>query len=201
VYLFKKVILLTILFLTFFSCSLNYGTEQNPESSVPEFTFSQVAFIRYEDNKMSMDLTAEKLEQYKNDGSSFAKNAYFKTYDKDGILDTDGFCGLLSVNSKNEIYSLFDGISIKIYSQELSITADSLRFNAKTEQLTSGIDQTVTISKKDTSVSGTGFSASGVSRQYSFSNKIEGTVIEKDRENVENEEEEKDEYHTESQNE
>ncbi len=177
-------------------CSLNYGTEQNSEAKVAEFTFTNASFIRYEENKMSINLKAEKLEQYKTDGSSYAKNAEFKTYDKDGVLDTDGFCSLLAADTKNETYSLFDGISVHIYSKEMLIKANTLHYNGKTEQLTSGIDEDVTIERKDTSVTGTGFAASGVNRQFSFSKNITGTV--KEKQDSESEAEERDEYHRET---
>lgn len=159
------------------SCSLNYGTEQDSEASVPEFSFTEAVFNRYEDSKISITLQSEKLEQYKSDGSSYAKNAQFKTYTKEGTLDTDGFCSLLAAHPNDELYTLFDGISINIYSQKMTLTAESLKFNGKTEQITSGENEVVSIEKDGTTATGTGFSASGVSRKYSFSEQVAGTVI------------------------
>lgn len=173
---FKKILVFPALLLAV-SCSLNYGTEQDSEASVPEFTFTRAVFNRYENSKISLSLQSERLEQYKSDGSSYAKNAQFKTYTKDGDLDTDGFCSLLAAHPDDEIYTLFDGISINIYSQKMTLKADSLRFNGKTEQLTSGEDEVVSIERDGTSAAGRGFSASGVSRKYSFAEQISGTVI------------------------
>ena len=175
----KYVIFLTVA-LCFFSCSLNYETEKNSEESVPEFSFTGAVFNRYKDNKISIQLEADKLEQYKADGSSYAQSAQFKTYKEDGTLDTDGYCSLLASNTNDEKYSLFDGISINVYSQDLKITAQSLHFNGKTEQLTSGRNEQVTIARKGTTVSGTGFSASGVSRKFSFERQVSGSVVDKE---------------------
>ena len=172
-FLLKKVKTVFILTWTgfFLSCSLNYGTEQSSESTVPEFSFKNAVFNRYEDGTTSISLQAEKLEQYKSDGSSYAQNAKFKTYSKSGELDTEGFCQLLASNTNNREYSLFNGISLNIYSQDLKLQAQSLHFNGKTEQLTSDRNDTVTIERNNTVIQGKGFSASAVSKTYSFENR------------------------------
>ncbi len=177
-FLLKKVKTVFILIWTgfFLSCSLNYGTEQSSESTVPEFSFKNAVFNRYEDGTPSISLQAEKLEQYKSDGSSYAQNAKFKTYSKSGELDTEGFCQLLASNTNDREYSLFNGISLNIYSQDLKLQAQSLHFNGKTEQLTSDRNDTVTIERKNTVIQGKGFSASAVSKTYSFENQVSGTI-------------------------
>ncbi len=177
-FLLKKVKTVFILTWTgfFLSCSLNYGTEQSSESTVPEFSFKNAVFNRYEDGTPSISLQAEKLEQYKSDGSSYAQNAKFKTYSKSGELDTEGFCQLLASNTNNREYSLFNGISLNIYSQDLKLQAQSLHFNGKTEQLTSDRNDTVTIERKNTVIQGKGFSASAVNKTYSFENQVSGTI-------------------------
>ncbi len=177
-FLLKKVKTVFILTWTgfFLSCSLNYGTEQSSESTVPEFSFKNAVFNRYEDGTTSISLQAEKLEQYKSDGSSYAQNAKFKTYSKSGELDTEGFCQLLASNTNSREYSLFNGISLNIYSQDLKLQAQSLHFNGKTEQLTSDRNDTVTIERNNTVIQGKGFSASAVSKTYSFENQVSGTI-------------------------
>ncbi|MFA6937388.1 MAG: hypothetical protein WCQ67_04085, partial [Treponema sp.] len=37
------------------SCSLNYDQGTNTESSVPEFTFTNATFNRYENDKLTME--------------------------------------------------------------------------------------------------------------------------------------------------
>ena len=138
---------------------------------------------------LSINLKAELLEQYKSDGSSYAKNANFKTFDKDGILDTEGSCLFMGADTNQEQYSMFDSVNIKVYSQELTINASSLYFDGKSEQLVSGIAEEVSIKRKDTSITGTGFSASGVSNTFSFNQNITGTVIENPEKYTDNENE------------
>ncbi len=151
-----------------FSCSLNYEKEKNPESTTPEFVFTNAQFSRVEQEKTTMRLTAQKIEQYKNDGVSVAKNAEFSTFDKDGNDETAGSCQRISADTKNERYILLGDIKMNLISQEMKINAESLNFDKKNEQITSGTEQVVTIIRDDAEITGTGFAASGVSKTFSF---------------------------------
>ena len=57
------------------------------------------------------------------------------------------------------------------------IEADSLNFNKKTEQITSGKSSEVRLKKNDIMMQGYGFSASGVSKSFSFVDTVSGTII------------------------
>ena len=162
------------------ACSLDYGKSVNVEDVIPEFRFTDAHYSQYEDNKQTLAVAAEKIEQYKSDGSSYAHKASFRRFDDKGKLDTEGSCDYLSADTQRDLYLLFDNIHVKLYSQDLKISAKTLRFDAKNEQLTCSIDDEVSIQKKDTTITGKGFSASGVSKTFSFANALEGTVITQD---------------------
>lgn len=167
------------------SCSLNYAKEDNPESSTPEFIFNNARFSKIEKRKLKMKMEAEKIEQYKSDSFSFAKNSVFKTFNENGNEETSGKCDLVSADTNNERYMLFGNINMNLIEQEMEIFADSLNFDKKNEQITSGTEQTVKIIKKDTEITGIGFSASGVSKKFTFNKNVIGT-IETDDENNNN---------------
>ena len=69
--------------------------------------------------------------------------------------------------------------------------ANALRWNGRTEQLTSGRGDMVKIEKDDTIMRGSGFTASGISKTFSFRGNITGTIetsdenSEEESENVE----------------
>lgn len=174
--LLKSLIILLFAY-NFFSCSLNYGTEKTSEETVPEFSFLNSNYNKYEENKLSIEMKAKKMEQYKANGDTYAENVVFKTYKNDGTVDTEGSCNLLSSNTKTKKYSLFDNIEINIYDQEMILFATSLYFNGTTEQLTSSQTENVLIKKKDTEIEGIGFSASGVSKKYAYASNIKGKII------------------------
>ena len=159
------------------ACSLDYGKSVNVEDSIPEFRFTDATYSQYENNRQTLELAAEKIEQYKSDGSSYARKASFKRYDEKGNLETEGTCDLLSADTQHDLYLLFDNIYMRLHSQDLKIQAKTLRFDGKNEQITSSLEDEVTIEKKDTRILGRGFSASGVSKTFSFADTVEGKVI------------------------
>ncbi len=164
------------IFPTFFliSCSLKYGSATYDENSIPEFTFNNATYITYEDNVETMNLETEKMEQYKDGSSTYAKNVQFTISDKDGSVTTKGKCGLLGSNSDEKKYTLFDNIEIENLKDDIKLSADSLKWNGKTEQLTGSRTDLVTIQKGNTIIQGSGFSASAVSRKYAFTGVVTG---------------------------
>ena len=169
-----------------FSCSLNYNNSENSEGSIPEFCFKNANYTKYESNKKNISLKAAQLEQYKSDNAVFAKNAEFETFDSEGKQDTSGFCNLISANTKKELYTLYGDIQLNLQKQEMKILADALNFNKKTEQITSGKNSEVRLSKKDVEMSGYGFSASGVSNTFSFIDTVSGTITTSEEQESEN---------------
>lgn len=170
----------------FFSCSLKYGNNAQDESSVPEFVFSGVVFNRYEEGDKTLSLSSEKLERYKDGKSVYAKNLEFQLYDSEGEITNEGKCGYLSCDTDSEKYVLYDDIEINNKEDDLIVKAKNLKWNGKSEQLTSGRSDIVTIQKKDTILQGAGFSASAVSKTFSFSGIVSGTAQTSDKDDAEN---------------
>lgn len=161
----------------FSSCSLDYKvTPENIEDNVPELTFSKANFIRYEDNKQIVNFSADEIEQYSDATKMFAKNIEFIIYDEEGEVETTGSCTLMSSDTSLGIYELYDDIRISNAPREMELKAKALRWNDKTEQLTSGRNDTISITKNNTTLYGAGFSASAVSNSFIFAGAISGTV-------------------------
>ena len=177
-----KLFIITCALCIIMSCSLAYEKEASPEESVPEFSFNDAVFLRYENSRMSTKLSADKLEQYKSDGAAFLLNPRFSTYSDSGEISTEGSCGLLAADTANEIYRLFEGINLDIKSENVRMQADSLKINSQNEQLTGSENGKVTITRDDIKITGTGFSASGVSRNFVFLSGIGGIITTKDSE-------------------
>ncbi len=156
------------------SCSLRYGMNAQDENSVPEFVFNDVQFNRYEGGDKKISLSAKKLEQYKDGKSMYAKDMGFTLYDQDGNASNTGRCGYLSADTSAEKYTLYDDIEIQNKKDDLVVKASSLRWNGKSEQLTSARRDMVTIQKGNTVMHGSGFSASAVSRIFSFTGIVSG---------------------------
>ncbi len=131
---------------------------------------------RYENKKTTLEMSAEALEQYKDTNETYARNITFSSFDKDGKLSTEGTCGLLHADSDKKIYELYDEISLYNVEEKMRFYANVLRWNEKTEQLTSGRGDVVKIEKDDTMIRGVGFSSTGISKQFSFRGNVTGTI-------------------------
>ena len=169
-------VVLLFLSLLSFSCSLKYRENIDVGDRVPEFVFEDSSMVRYEDNKPTFEMSAEVLEQYNGNKESYGKNVNFSARDKKGQVTTEGSCGILYVDSDNKVYELYDDIELNNLEEKTRFYADVLRWNEKSEQLTSGRGNMVKIEKDDTIIRGSGFSASGISKQFSFRGNVTGDI-------------------------
>ena len=180
----RTAFVLSALLPLFFSCSLDYGNNVSVKDKVPEFVFKNIHFTRYENSKKSMEMNCDNMEQYANDKSCYAKRASFVTMDESGQTETSGRCNLLAIDTKKEIYSLYEKIHITNNLQKMEIIADNLKWNAKTEELASGIDDYVELVRDDVQIYGKGFSASSVDFSFRFNEKVSGTIDRKEEQPV-----------------
>ncbi len=171
----KKIIFVFVTLVILSSCSLKYNDTVEVESRVPEFVFEGTTMTRYEDKNVTLQINAEVLEQYKGSSESYAKNVSFSSYD-DGEMSTEGSCKLLYSDTDKDLYELYDEIKLFNYKEKINFYADVLRWNAKNEQLTSGRGEMVKIEKDDTVIRGSGFSASGISKTFSFRGNVTGDI-------------------------
>lgn len=162
------------------SCSLKYDEVVNAEETNPEFIFDHAKMVRYENNKETVLVKADNIEQYKDSSVTYGKNVKFTTYDKEQKLETEGSCGYLYADTDLELYELYDGIKLFSKVQNTNFFADMLKWDGQTEQLIGGRKDTVRVEKDGTVLYGTGFSASGVSKSFSFSGTVSGEIETKD---------------------
>ena len=169
--------LLLILFpLCITSCSLKYSESVNSEDKVPEFVFEETKLVRFEKKSPTLEVSAQKLEQYKNSDETYGQNVEFTSYNENGEVETEGHCGILYADSNKKIYELYDDINVYNTPEKMRFYANALRWNGRTEQLTSGRGDMVKIEKDDTIMRGSGFTASGISKTFSFRGNITGTI-------------------------
>lgn len=186
--------LLLIVTIILSSCSLNYGNVSDDDSWAPEFIFDNVRMTKIDLGKKDSVIKAVQMEQYRDMDAVFARNVTFIVYNDDEKISIEGTCGLLSADNDNDMYMLSGQVKVTSYEQDLQIESATLKWNNKTEQLSNGKDELVTITtglkhqnpeyadpEKETenslTMSGYGLAASGVSRTYTVYNKIEGTII------------------------
>ena len=172
----SKPLLISILGLFSFSCSLKYSETVNSEDRVPEFVFEDTKLVRYENQKATLELSAGTLEQYKDSSETYGKDISFTSFDEEGKPETEGSCGIIFADTDRKIYELYDDINLYNAPENMRFYASILKWNGISEQLTSGRSDMVKIEKDDTIMRGSGFSASGVSKTFSFRGNITGTI-------------------------
>ena len=165
-----------------FSCSLKYDETVSVEERIPEFVFQDTSMVRSEDNKVTFEMQAGVLEQYKKSSETFAKDVSFISYDDEGQISTEGQCGFLFSDTDKKLYELYDDIKLYNRSDDTNFFAEILRWNEKSEQLTSGRGEMVKVEKDGTVMRGTGFSASGISKTFSFRGTVSGDIETKNSE-------------------
>lgn len=172
----SSALLLTVMLFFSLSCSLKYDEELNMEDTTPELQFTNVDYKRYKKKKLDTRIQAEELERYRSDGSAYAKNTNFFAWNEKNEMIAEGNCALLGIDTNYDIYTMFNTVFIHNIEQNFRLRASNLRWNGKTEQLTSGENDTVYISRDDIEIEGSGFVASGVTRSFSFENYVEGAI-------------------------
>ncbi|OJF76497.1 MAG: LPS export ABC transporter periplasmic protein LptC [Treponema sp. CETP13] len=159
-----------------FSCSLDYNDTTNEKSVSPEFVFDNANFVRTKDEKISLEFSADKIEQYCGVDAMFGTNINFTSYDSQGKKSLEGRCNLFAANNETKIYQLFSDIFIHSYEKKATITAENLMWNGKTENLVGTTDDTVTITTDEFTMSGTGFTASEKDASFSLQKNVSGII-------------------------
>ena len=177
----KSFVFLIIAFFSITACSLKYDEIVNAEESNPEFVFNHAKLVRYEKAQEKVVVQADNIEQYKDSSITYGRNVKFLTYDQNHKLETEGSCGYLYADTDAEIYELYDGIKLFSKVQNTNFYADMLKWNGKTEQMTGGRKDTAKLEKDGTVIYGTGFSASGISKSFSFAGSVSGEIEAKDK--------------------
>ena len=177
----KSFVFLVIAVFSITACSLKYDEIVNAEESNPEFVFNHAKLVRYEKAQEKVVVQADNIEQYKDSSITYGRNVKFLTYDQNHKLETEGSCGYLYADTDAEIYELYDGIKLFSKVQNTNFYADMLKWNGKTEQMTGGRKDTAKLEKDGTVIYGTGFSASGISKSFTFAGSVSGEIEAKDK--------------------
>ncbi|MBO5137680.1 MAG: LPS export ABC transporter periplasmic protein LptC [Spirochaetaceae bacterium] len=181
------------------SCSLVYKEDVPVAKNTPELMFKEAKYLQYQDGNISAELTADELEQYKDDEAMYGKNINFATFNKEGEITAEGSCQMICANITSNFYTLIGNVDIFAHEQNTSLKTENLRWNGKTEQLVCGKEDVVYISKGNTKsdsqtlskdensieLAGKGFSASAISRSYVFTEPVSGVIYVKNQDSKE----------------
>nr|WP_318659997.1 LPS export ABC transporter periplasmic protein LptC [uncultured Treponema sp.] len=158
-------------------CSLKYQSDALAEQNVPQLRLENAVYKKYADNKKNIELKSSVFEQYKGINRSYAKDVEFIIFDSAMQPKSTGKTAIISADTKDQIYTLYDGIEFNDTTQNINIKGDSLKWNGNTEQLVSAKGREITIVKDNLKITGKDFSASAVSNTFLFSSSVKGSQI------------------------
>lgn len=154
---------------------MKYTDGPDVDDVIPEFSFTDSVMTRYEKKEKNVEMKVGQLEQFKDGHSMYAKDVVFSLFE-DGEMSMEGSCTFLGADTKKEIYEMYDSIKIYRKKDDMRISGRSFHWNGKSEQLTAGRNDTVTIEKDGMVVRGSGFSASGASSSFAFNSVVTGNI-------------------------
>lgn len=161
------------------SCSLDYSVAQAENNGSPEFVFSDATYTRIEDQRKTITLEADVIEQYISDNTMYGRNLSFQAFDKNGDISVKGSCSLFSGNADRGEYYFLDDVELESFEHSLFLKADNVYWNDTTDQLISSSNAPVTIRKggdAEVFITGNEFSASSFSNSFKFSGPVSGTI-------------------------
>lgn len=177
-----------------FSCSLNYSKEAQNFEKKPNFVFKNANLDKYEESSLNLRINFTELEIYDSDKIWAGKNLRFFKIDKKSLqkekleAEFKGRAGIIKIDEKNNNYFLGQKVFFEDLKEGLMITGDAFFWNKK-ENILYGIeDGVVTVKKRDELyISGAGFAANTLSKEFEFLKSIEGNIKTKIEEENKNE--------------
>jgi hypothetical protein len=166
----------------FVACEISYGVIDDTTASTPEFQLNGARVTHYENGRLTAQLDAGMVEQYKNNSSIFGSSVSFVIYEENGTEIGHGKCGLISADTGNEIYLLFDSIEFVNNRDQFALTAEAIKWSSKEGLLSSERNGIVSIvqnrrggnGETSFSLSGTEFSVNRNKRTFEFNAPVTG---------------------------
>ena len=161
----QHFIIASILAIISFSCTLNYSKEAQNFEKKPNFVFKNANLDQYEENSLNLRINFMELEIYDSDRVWAGKNLRFFKIDKKSFesgnpeAELKGRAGIIKIDEKNNQYFLGQKVLFEDLKEGLMISGDELY------------------------ISGEGFIANTLSKEFEFLNSIEGKIHTENKEN------------------
>ena len=167
-----------------YACSFDYGSGQGAENERPDIVMENIEYVRVRGGDLLARFQAEHAERWEESQIMRLKNFAFEQMEDGGqTVNVEGTAGGAEVELESGDLILFDGVSVKIESEDIIINIDRLEWKDQEKTLKGNESDRVHIERSDgTSFSGIGFSADVRGRTWTFTGEVEGTFVEKGEE-------------------
>jgi LPS export ABC transporter protein LptC len=189
---FLFLVLRLVLPALFVSCSFNYDTSPEEDTSQPDIIMRDVEYVRVRGGEPVVRFQAESAERYEDRQTMNLSNFLFDQFENHGDeVNASGSARDASVELDSGNIRMNGDVRIAVDSEDITIETAGLEWRDKERLLSANPEAPVEISRSDgTRFRGVGFSADTRSRTWEFSGGASGSYI--DEEDEEGDEGEKD---------
>ena len=160
------------------ACSFNYTALDAGTSQPPDMVFMDVSVDRYENSRLSVQVTAALLELYDRDRVWAAETVGFTSYSILHEVDAAGSAGILMLDDRTSIYMLGNGTYFYVADDDISVHSEALRWSKPSNQLQGPLEDEVVLVKGDgTTLKGRGFRADTLAQEYVFETMVSGVIV------------------------
>jgi LPS export ABC transporter protein LptC len=185
---FSFIYLVSLFFILFISCSLDYSPAMVAEDlseKVPETVLINFKQTKVENGKISRQVSASRAENYTKTKQTIFLNVQFLDYDKNGEIVTEGKADKVVYKTDTENAEIYGNIYFYSHTEKTEIFAETLIWKNKEKLLTSQPDKLVRVFKKEDNsfIQGRGFETDLRLKQIVFTNGVSGRYVENKQQN------------------
>ncbi|MCL2472171.1 MAG: LPS export ABC transporter periplasmic protein LptC [Treponema sp.] len=164
----------------FTACSFDYGTAGESDKSRPDIVMENLEYVRVRGGDPLMRIKAAHGERWEDSQLMDLTDTSFEQMEDQGeSVNAKGHAGEVAVHLDSGDISLKSGVSLRVNSEDITISTTGLEWKDKDKTLTGGDNAEVDIQKSDgTSFTGVGFFSDARNRTWSFTGKVQGTYVE-----------------------
>jgi len=175
------------------SCSIDYDeamvaeelSEELPDIIIYDFTQVQV-----KDGKPAYRIMGEEAKMYEKKQEHTISSLLFQEFNEEGEIITEGWADEVLFFTVSEDAELKGDLDFYSKTEEGSISAEYLYWQKENSVLKSNAEEPVTLREDSgSSITGTGFEADFDNKQIYFTGPTEGTWVEEEEEEIEDESE------------
>ena len=185
----KRALVLALLpIFVFGACTFDYGADDGQGVNRPDIVMENIEYVRVRGGYMLARFQAEHGEQWEERQVMELREFTFEQMEEQGqTVNVEGSAGAAEVHLESGDISLFDGVNIRIESEDIIIHAAAIDWDDTGKTLTGREDDEVEVLRSDgTNFVGVGFSADVRRRTWAFSGEASGSFVEEDEEEYEN---------------
>jgi len=183
-FLLRLVFSCLLCFFLLSACSFDYGAGDGSESKRPDIVMENIEYTRVRGGDLLARFSGEHAERWEDSQIMRITNFTFEQMeDKGETVNVEGNAGAAEVQLETGDITLFDGVIIRIESEDIIINTNRLEWKDKEKTLRGREGERVDIQRSDgTSFTGMGVFADIRSRTWNFSGEVSGTYVEEDEE-------------------